>query len=357
MRYLQTGVTLNNRDKATPGYTLFSPIGQFKTFLIDLEGEVAHEWEFPLPPGNYAYLQPNGNLLRASRTAEGPKGMSAKGGLLQEIDWDGNVVWEHTDHHQHHDFTRLPNGNVIYTAWEPLSPEAVARVGGGLAGTDHGGEIYGDSFREVDADGNIVWEWHVETDMEIEKFPICAICHRNEFAHANTVTYDKDGDIMFSQRHNHLVAVIDKATKKLKWDMCDMKLFGHQHDFQQLENGNYLLYANGDHTDVHGPNTGSAILEIDPATKEVVWEYKGQPRHTFYSPHISGCQRLASGNTFICEGIWGRLFEVTPEGEVVWEFINPHTVPADGPGIEGANQVFRAYRYAADSPEIAGRLG
>ena len=146
--------------------------------------------------------------------------------------------------------------------------------------------------------------------------------------------------------------------KKFSWEMCDMAKFGHQHDFQELKNGNFMLYANGDHTDVHGPWTGSAILEIDPATKETVWEYRGQPAHTFYSPHISGCQRLTTGNTLICEGIWGRAFEVTPEGEIVWEFINPQKIPEGHPsGRGGANQMFRAYRYAADSPQIAGRLG
>ena len=61
-----------------------------------------------------------------------------------------------------------------------------------------------------------------------------------------------------------------------------------------------------------------------------------------------------TGNTLICEGRNGRLFEVTPDGELAWEFINPHR----GPGIDGdnVNWVFRAFRYAEDSPEIAGRV-
>jgi hypothetical protein len=81
---------------------------------------------------------------------------------------------------------------------------------------------------------------------------------------------------------------------------------------------------------------------------------------TFYSPHISGAQRLWSGNTLVCEGLWGRIFEVTPEGEVVWEYISSHFAPVgpaekEGPVPDG-NWIFRAYRYAADSPEINGRL-
>jgi len=357
MRHLQTGLTIHDRKRATPGYTLFSPLGQLKTRLINIDGELVHEWDLPAPPGNYAYLQSNGNLLVACRSNGGPEGLAAGGGLMQELDWDGNLIWEYVDHYQHHDFRRLPNDNLIYLGWERLSDAAVARVRGGLAVADHDGEVWGDYLREVDRNGDTVWEWHAETDMEIEKYPICPICHRNEFAHGNSVTCTQDGDIMVSWRHNHLVAVIDRATKKFKWEMCDMAKLGHQHDFQELANGNYLVFANGDHTDLHGSRASSSVLEIDPAGKDVVWQYKGQPPYTFFSPHISGAQRLPSGNTLICEGIWGRIFEVTPEGEIVWEFISPYAIPEGHPsGLSGSNQVFRAYRYTADGPEIRGRL-
>jgi hypothetical protein len=74
-----------------------------------------------------------------------------------------------------------------------------------------------------------------------------------------------------------------------------------------------------------------------------------------HSPHISGAQLFASDHTLICEGQWGRVFEVTPTSEIVWEYINPH----HGEQRRGvlASSLFRAYRYAADSPEIRGRLG
>ena len=65
------------------------------------------------------------------------------------------------------------------------------------------------------------------------------------------------------------------------------------------------------------------MSEFDPETNETVWEYKDDPSTFFYSHHISGAERLENGNTLICEGSYGRLFEVTSEGEIVWEFINP----------------------------------
>ena len=76
MRYYKSGLTEYDEGLATQGYTLLSPINQRKTYLIDMHGAAVHEWDNPLPPGNYAYLLANGNLLRAGRTDEGPKGNS-----------------------------------------------------------------------------------------------------------------------------------------------------------------------------------------------------------------------------------------------------------------------------------------
>ena len=161
---------------------------------------------------------------------------------------------------------------------------------------------------------------------------------------------------MISCRHNNLIAVIDKSTNRFVWEHQDLD-FGHQHDFHQIDNGNYLLFANGAHTTRSGPTGGSQVIEINPVTKEYEWVYMGNPAHTFNSRHISGCQRLSSGNTLICEGVSGRLFEVTPDGNIVWNYVSPYFAAEDikSPGA-GQNMVFRAMRYAADSPELAGRV-
>ena len=123
-----------------------------------------------------------------------------------------------------------------------------------------------------------------------------------------------------------------------------------------LENGNILFFANSANVEDAGPGGGSPFVEIDPETKEVVWMCRGAPPRAFFSRFISGCQRLATGNTLICEGVAGRFFEVTPEGEIVWEYVSPFIVDDEGKPYHGNNQVFRCYRYAGDSPEIGGRL-
>ena len=98
----------------------------------------------------------------------------------------------------------------------------------------------------------------------------------------------------------------------------------------------------------------SRVIELNPETKETVWEYRGAPPMTFFSSHVSGCHRLENGNTLICEGLLGRIFEVTPDGDIVWEYVSP--IFHDHPAGYKISQMFRAFRYAADSPEIAGRV-
>ena len=95
-------------------------------------------------------------------------------------------------------------------------------------------------------------------------------------------------------------------------------------------------------------------MEVNPATSEIVWESQGDPPISFYSFHISGAERQPNGNTLICEGAPGRIFEVTPNKEIVWEYINPIFTTAPRGGIR-ANSVFRAHRYGPEHPALEGK--
>ena len=349
------GVTVHDVARATPGFTLFWPLGSNTVHLINMKGDMVHEWNMPGVPGNHAYLLPNGNLLAAIRTTEQVKGLAAKGGHLVEMDWNGNIVWEHVNHLQHHDFRRLANGNTVYLHWELMSEERAALVPGGIAGSEHEEGIFGDVVREINPAGETVWEWHTATDIEdMNKYPICPVEPRREWAHANTIFPLENGDYMISFRQNHLIATIDRNTKRFSWEMCDW-ILGHQHDVQMLDNGHVLVFANGAHGPYHGPTEGSRIFEIDPnKDNEIVWSYEGGPPYTFESSYISGVQRLGTGNTLICEGKWGRLFEVTPAGDIVWNYNSPFKGD-DKPYYPG-RAIFRCHRYAEESAEIAGRV-
>jgi hypothetical protein len=91
----------------------------------------------------------------------------------------------------------------------------------------------------------------------------------------------------------------------------------------------------------------SRVLEVDPETNGIAWSYTDPNRPTFWSPLFSNAQRLPNGNTLINEGVSGRLFEVTPDGDTVWEYVNPYFAPESLPEKARSNSVFRAYRYMA----------
>ena len=351
MRYLQRGLTTRD-PSAYPGFTIFSPQYNKTVYVVNMAGEVVHTWELPERSGNYAYLLENGNLLASSWAGGGPDGLAARGGLIQEIDWNGKVIWEYRDEYQHHDFRRLPNGNTIYLGWELARPENVMRLRGGKPGSEHKDGIWADYVREVDPAGKTVWEWHAQDHMEIEKYVLGHDSNRHEMAHPNTIVPMADGNAMICFRHIDVVAVIDRKTGAFAWERHEPD-WGGPHDFQILPNGNYMVFAN---RQGQMPR-GSKIVEWESKSGKTVWEYWGNPSHTFDSHFISGCQRLPNGNTLICEGLWGRFFEVTKEGDIVWEYISPFTVPREtGPTKGDQSTVFRAYRYAPDSPQIRGRL-
>jgi len=72
----------------------------------------------------------------------------------------------------------------------------------------------------------------------------------------------------------------------------------------------------------------AAEAAFDPSQPE--WSYPSQDQQSFYSSFISGAQRLPNGNTLVCSGVHGRLFEVTRAGEVVWDYLNPFGGEAPG---------------------------
>ena len=349
MRVLQYGVTLREPGRMQPGYVLFGPTSGREIFLLGEGGDIAHHWRLPAVLGNYGQLLPNGNLLVSMRTPEGPK-LNAAAGRIVEMDWAGHIVWEHIDHFQHHDLQPAPNGNVVYLAWSLVPVEKAKKFKGGEPGSEHSdGGVYEDVLREVDREGNVVWEWRVSDALDLEKYPLRAGHSRHEYAHANTCHVQADGNVLLSFRELDLLVLVNRQTGRIDWEMAD-RSWGGQHDCQRLLNGNILLFANG--SEQPTPEF-SRVLEFDPASGDSAWKYQGTPFSTFYSARISGAQRMPNGNTLIIEGHQGRLFEVTPSCDIVWEYISPFY--NDLPGIGRVNWIFRARKYAKDDPRLAGR--
>jgi len=342
------GLRACDHDRACPGFTLFAPqSGDGKVYLIDLDGGVVHSWQMPYPPGNSGYLTERGTLFYNGKIIEQSDrfiaGQPWKAGVALEADWHGKVLWEVRQPDHHHDGLRLRNGNVLLICLAQLPQHWVSQVKGGRPGTEHNGVMYADYLVEMTTDGRVVWDWRTWEHLDPETDRITAVQDlREAWTHANGLAEMRSGDIVVSFRNISTVIIIDRKTGDVIWKLGAPPLSG-QHAPMPLSNGNLLLFDNGPHRLDH-TMTFSRVIEVDLATQQIVWKYQERRECEFYSPRISNARRLPNGNTLVCEGDFGRFFEVTSEGELVWEYVNPYF----GEGPSGLNnRVFRAYRYSA----------
>jgi len=354
------GVTIHDPNKAWNGYTLFSetfaePVWEkgleTAIHLIDMDGNRVHTWhQDRTTVQSHAQLLPNGHLLYPTHDRSDVSRCDNVG--LFELDPDSQVVWSlrcRVDH----DFQVQPNGNLlIHTITENFCPAL-------------GPELKRHAYMvEVTRDKELVWEWRCEEhlgelrdllspkgwdhlmDRATGQFAF-------DWAHNNTLqliphneAWEKErnaggpqrfkpGNIVFSYRSVDVIGVIDYPSGEIVWAWGPGVLDG-QHKPHMLANGNILIFDNGT---LRG---WSRIIEVDPLAGKIVWEYKADPPESFFSPYISSAQRLPNGNTLICEGGRPRLFEVTPAGEIVWEFLNPYKHE------NGKRSIYRCLRY---SPE------
>jgi len=343
------GITFYDSRWAYNGVTLLTPLKGKGVWLIDMQGGHVNYWETGYEPGCYGELLPTGNLLYGGKVEDGPlTDIEGAGGILMEVDWEGNVVWEYKDPYLHHAFYRTKNGNTLVLKWVAVPGEIAAKVKGGDPGTERDGVMWGDAIQEITPDGRVVWEWVAHEHLDPDVTPRCPLCPRSTWIHTNAVSQLPDGNILVSFMKLNTIAIIDKKTGNIKWQWGRGQL-AHQHSPTMLDNGNILVFDNGFHQDGN-PLGVSRVLEVNPASSETVWSYQGGEKSPmlFYSSAMSSCQRLANGNTFICEGTTGRLFEVTAMGDLVWEFVN--NLPSyESSAIKTKScMVYSAYRYGMD---------
>ncbi|MBW5482783.1 aryl-sulfate sulfotransferase [Streptomyces bambusae] len=351
------GLRAHDPLRSYGGYTLYTPIaGPGEVRLVDIEGRTVHTWSSPHPPGRHARLLPNGNLFYQGKDTGGPSLFPIwdvyHGGILQELAPDGTVLREVRHPFHHHDASVLRGGNLLVLGVEPLSPADAARIRGGIPGSEAaGGQVYGDVVHELTWSGEVVWRWSAIEHLDPEEVPLNPHFAREHWPMANTVDELADGSVLVGFRSASTTVAVDRATGSVRWRIGP-DVLAQQHHPNELENGNILVFDNGTYRDTTSVPY-SRVLELDPATGLEVWSYEDNPPQNFYSPYMSSAQRLPNGNTFVAEGSFGRLFEVTPEGDVVWEYVVPEFGAfGEGVGLESSrgaqNSVFRAYRYAAE---------
>jgi len=406
-QYRNVGIMINDSSSYV-GYTLFTPKFSHNTYLIDNMGLLVHRWESQYNPGASAYLLEDGTLLRSAQLPDGPQH-----GGFQLLDWDGTVLWEYAYGRQHHDIEPMPNGNVLMITNDRRSANQAIAAGRNpdLVGNAIR-SLKLIEVANTDTGTAIVWEWtlwdHLIQDYDSTKANYGVVKDHPElldlnyardaaenWIHPNSVDYHPEFDqVLISSRKFNEIWIIDHSTTTAeaashsggrygrggdllyRWgnpaayergDSTDRQLFG-QHDAAWVlpdrpGAGNITVFNNG----VDRPegaystveeiippvdSTGTYYLENDSTYGPVapVWEYKAPNPEDFYASRFSSAQRLPNGNTLICSGVGGIFFEVTPEKEIVWKYINP--VTPDGPIVQGdsvyQNDVYRIDRYGPD---------
>jgi len=446
---------ITNKPGATPGYTLIAPLSAKTIRLVDLDGNVVHEWKMGFKPGSEIFLD-DGHLLRCCQDPDA-KGFNAGGrcGRLQKVDWDGNVVWDwryaSDEHLQHHDIEITPDGTILIIAYELKSRADCVAAGRHPTGISKDG-LWSETILEIEPvlpDGaEVIWEWHLwdhviqdfdadaenhgdvaahpelvdlncdlrrvpESEAELEEMKKIGYVANDvtrgevsgDWIHMNAIDYDAEHDqILFSSPNLSEIFILDHSTTideaasheggkqgrggDLLWRWGNPSNFGAglkkdqrlfaQHDSRWIRSGrpgagNVTVFNNGrgrpdgDYSSVDelvlpraadGSFTHEVGLPFGPS--EPAWRYAAPVKSQFFSSFISGATRMANGNTVICEGAKGRVFEVTAAGEIVWDYLNPFTetdpnAPGGGGGGAPPFSMFRATRIPADHPGLKGR--
>jgi hypothetical protein len=251
---------------------------------------------------------------------------------------------------------------------------------------------------EVNWAGDVMWDWMPAEEFEqfgyseAAKNAIMRHCRSQHAVFQNTCSYLGSNqwfdagderfppDNIITDDRGTMLYIIDKATKEIVWKIgpdysADVRLrtlgsiIGPHHAHLVPRGlpgeGNVLVYDNGGAAGFGDPNPGapdgtwnalrdySRVLEINPITFELVWQftaesagYSDRDMTRFFSHWKSSAQRLPNGNTLITESNCGRLIEVTPKSEIVWEYINPNNL-SNRRGVFYSD-IFRGYRYPYD---------
>ena len=324
---LPDGVLRYDPSRSQPGFTLFSNVYGCSAQLMTSEGEVVNRWSHePCFKWDNAVLLENGNLLAVHRNPgyETASGDSASRMLLL-FDWEGRILWR-SRLPAHHDVDRRPDGVLVTLSSEHrLIPEIDPVV----PTKDHLVVL-------LDPDGVILEEYSMLRLLQSapERFRIARVRAQIKLGqpeidllHSNSVEWMRDerlasenplyalSNFLLCVRHQDSVAIVDWDRKELLWAWGRGELSG-PHDATLLSNGNVLVFDNG------LDRGWSRVVEVDPRRDEIVWEYRAPKPEDFYSRAQGAAQRLPNGNTLITDSDSGLLFEVTPEGEIVWEYRN-----------------------------------
>jgi hypothetical protein len=346
---------IDKPDKTCDGFTLCMYGKGSTAVLINMRGEMVHQWHAPFsqlwtaPPHlrgqindasvyfSGGHLYPNGDLLAV---IEGPINLRnpSNGYGLVKLDKESRVLWKYAAK-CHHDVDVAEDGTIF-----ALQNEMVEQVPTGLAYlptpcmvdfvdviSPEGKRRKRISLLEAmqDSPYAVLFRMLERPGMSGGAAPLGASwtppsldeARRRDVLHSNTIKVlsralapkfplFKEGQLLISVRNLNALVVLDPDTSKVVWAAHGP--WQAQHDPSFLDNGHLLLFDN------LGSPRGSSVLEYDPRTQAFPWTYPGDMGTPIFSEIRGMTQRLPNGNTLIVNSGAGVVFEVTPDHEVVW---------------------------------------
>ncbi len=320
------GVTRHDPARAEAGLNFYTSGHAPVALLVDMEGRALHRWRLDFDstwPGLAAKKRHEwAHFLRRAHLFENGDILAIQDSVgIAKLDAASNVLWANPIL-AHHDLDVMPNGEIYVLS---AKVHVVPRI-------NPVWPVREDFVTVLDAGGRVLRSVSL-----LEAFENSEAYHgilaergrtRGELFHTNSLEVldgrlagslpsFAEGRVLVSMLLLDTIAVVDLDRVEVMW--AHTGGFEAQHDPKILDNGHLLLFDNA-----HVPGVASAVEEYAPATMTLVWDLRGSDAAPFYSRTCGAAQRMAGGTTLITESDNGRAFEVTPDGEIVWEFRNPH---------------------------------
>jgi len=357
-------VVTHDLAKMAAGLTLLIETGErdLQTSSINLvthDGEVRHTWTVPwediaavgwpetagggVPMSRQTvyprstHLYANGDLLLLMHA----RGRTPFGVSLVKLDIDSKLIWTY-NRWAHHDLSVADDGR-IYTMSHELKTEGSPAIDA-LKTLDYDIMVttpfIDDTIVVLSPEGEEIASLSlVEALASSEFVPLLGVApldYQGDHLHANSIQvvtdalaeqipFAKPGNVLVSTRTLHALLLVDMEEETVTWVATGG--WRYQHDANFLSNGNLLFLDNiGDVTHTGG---ASRVIEYAPATGEIVWEYLGTDEYPMNSRELGELQKLSNGNVLVSETLSGRLVEVTPDKEVVWEYFGREVMDAE----------------------------
>jgi len=342
----RSGVTVHDEARAEAGLNLVVSGHRPWAALMDMDGRLVHEWQLDFNeawPGREISPDVTGDEYwrRVLLLDDGGIVAIHEGLGIVRLDADSRLVWAREGGY-HHDLEPVPG-------WGFCVLDREARLVPRLSRKE---PVLEDFVVYLDDEGNVLRRFSLLEAFENSPHSsiLTRMTWRGDIFHTNTLEIldgrlgerspaFREGNLLVSVLMLDAVAIVDPDTETVVWALTGM--WRQQHQPTVLDNSGMLVFDNK-----AGPGA-SRVIELDPFSQDVTWVYRGTPERPFYSETCGSNQRLPGGNTLITESDGGRAFEVTPDGTVVWEYVNPNHA---GPEGEFVATLFEVVRLRSTEP-------